>query len=83
MHFFFLSTSNDILQKNILAQDRLDGWENIKEIVLYQSQSYIPEIIWTELTSKHYNWGILALKKLDDLLPENDILQILSLLTHC
>ena len=37
----------------------------------YQGLSYIPEIIWTELTSGHHDEGTLASRELDNSLPGN------------
>ena len=33
-----------------------DGWENINGVLHYQGLSYVPEIIQTELISKHHNY---------------------------
>ena len=38
----------------------------------YQGLSYIPEVIWTELTCRHHDKGTLALRKLEDLLPRKN-----------
>ena len=53
MHVFFLLNFEDLLWKDVPAQDQLDGWEDIERIVFYQGLFYIPEIIRIELTS-HY-----------------------------
>ena len=35
----------------------------------HQGLSYVPEIIWTELTSRHHDEGTSASRKLEDSLP--------------
>ena len=49
----------------------LDGREDVKEVVYQKSLSYVFKIIWTKLTSGHHDESILALRKLDKLLPGN------------
>ena len=54
--------------KRRLSPEMLDSWEDVKEVVHHQGLSYVPEIIWTELTSRHHDEDTLALRKLEDLL---------------
>ena len=56
-----------------LSPEMLDGWEDVKEVVHQQGLSYISEIIWTELMSRHHDESTLASKKLEDLLPGKNI----------
>ena len=69
-HFF---NSGDALQKKTskprIRAEMLDGWEDVEGILHRQGLSYVPEIIWTELTSRHHDEGTLALRKLEDSLP--------------
>ena len=66
-HFF---NSGDALQKKTskprIRAEMLDGWEDVEGILHRQGLSYVPEIIWTELTSRHHDEGTLALRKLED-----------------
>ena len=39
-------------EKDVPAQDQLDGYEDVEGVVHHQSLSYVPEIIRTELTTK-------------------------------
>ena len=46
-----------------------DSGEDIEGVVYQQGLSYVPEIIQTELISKHHDEGTLASRKLENLLP--------------
>ena len=53
-------------EKDVLVQDKLDGGEDVEGVVHYQGLFYVPEII-------RLSWlVILALRKLNDLLPEKN-----------
>ena len=56
-------------EEDVLTQDQLDGWEDVEGVVHHQGLSYVPEIIWTELTSRHHDEGTLASRKLEESLP--------------
>ena len=32
-----------------------EGWEEVKEVLYFQGLPYIPEMIWIELISRHYD----------------------------
>ena len=36
-----------------------DGWKDIDSVLYYQGLFYIPEIIWTEFISKHYDNSLI------------------------
>ena len=57
-------------KQNVLVQDQLDGGEDVERVVHHQGLSYIPKVIQTELTRKHYEESTLASRKLEDSLPE-------------
>ena len=46
--------SNDNQAKKLRATELLEGWEDIEGVLQYEGLSYIPEIIWLELISWHY-----------------------------
>ena len=52
-------------------QPNQQGWEDIDGVLYHQSFPYVPEIIQTELISRHYNnplAGHFGIKKIQELL---------------
>ena len=57
-------------QKLRAEQPVKDGWKDINGVLYHQGLSYISEIIWTELISRHYNnllAGHVGIKKTREL----------------
>ncbi len=54
MRFFKLQDDNKKAKK--LRSERLPkGWEEIEQILNYQSLPYVPKVILLELISRHHN----------------------------
>ena len=58
-------------EEDVLVQDQLDGGEDVEGVVHHQGLSYVPEIIRTELTSRHHDESILPSRRLENSLPGN------------
>lgn len=50
-----LQESDQKAQKFRVIKKLQEGWEDIDRVLHFHSFSYIPEVIWTELLSQHYN----------------------------
>ena len=65
-----LQEENKQAQKLRLEQPIKDGWEDIDGVLYHQGLPYVPEIIRTELMSRHHNnllaghFGIEKIRKL-------------------
>ena len=53
-----------------IRAEMLDGLEDVKGVVHHQSLSYVPEVIRTELISRHHDEGTSASKRLENLCQE-------------
>ena len=54
-----------------IRAERPDGWEDVKGVVHHQGLSYVPEVIRTELISRHHDEGTSASIQLKNSLPGN------------
>ncbi len=46
---------NDKEAIKLRSSGRLEGWENIKQVLYYQCLLYVLKVIRSELISRHYN----------------------------
>ncbi len=46
--------------KKLRSEGLLEGWEDIKQTLYYQSLPYVPKVIRSELISKHHNDPLTA-----------------------
>ena len=66
-----LQEANRKAQK--LRQQKINGYKEIDEILYYQGLLFVPNIIWTELISRHYDnflAGHFGIKKTCKLLAQ-------------
>ena len=61
------------MEKDVPAQDQLDGYEDVKGVVHYQGLSYVLEIIRTELISRHHDEGTLASRRRENSLRTSSL----------
>ena len=47
--------SEDKQAQKLRAEQSVKDWQDIEGVLHYQSLPYVPEIIWTELISRHHN----------------------------
>ena len=65
----FKLQDDDKKAKKLKSERLPKGWEDIDKIFYYESLSYIPKVICSELISKHYNnlfAGPFGIKKLEN-----------------
>ena len=58
-------------EEDVLVQDQFDGGVDVEGVVHHQGLSYVPEVIRTELISRHHNEGTLASIQLKNSLSGN------------
>ena len=58
-------------EEDVLVQDQFDGGVDVEGVVHHQGLSYVPEVIRTELISRHHDEGTLASIQLKNSLSGN------------
>lgn len=74
MRFPKLQNDDKDAKKLRLEKKQLsEGWEDIQQVLYYQSFFYIPKVIYLELISKHYDnplAGQFEIEKTQELIAE-------------